>query len=152
MANTATMSQPFLIFFAGTVTGNACAQATFAGANASVVAATADLTGGTANQLWQYGSDNRLYLAGSTSLCIGYVAPTQNAQALILVEMNQGDETQQWTWASGFYLNNVGGSASGTTYVMDLQNGVTTAGTKIQVWQSIANDIDQMWLAVLPVA
>jgi len=123
-------------------------QASYAGVDATVTLQPIQYNGQQPLQLWQFGSDQRIYLysaSGSPTFCLDLVQPIGNGQPLILNNVIASDQTQMWDWNSlAPGLKNIGASASGTTYVIDNSAGGAGSGNKIQIWTYIPN-ANQNW-------
>ena len=100
-----TFMNPSVIMFRGDVFRNVCVEVNvpsggMPGPNDPLWLQPVDATG-TQTQLWQYGSDSRIYLSSTVSnsspLCIGLQGAPSEENALVLVKADPSDQTQQWT-------------------------------------------------------
>lgn len=153
-----TLSAPFVLRWSNAPAGtNLCAQASYAGANATVTLAQIDFRGGTPLQLWQLGSDGRIYLYGSESqgspVCIGYhpTSSALNGTNLFLMAEDASDNTQVWDLSTQApALLNTGAGDAAAQYAMD-SGGFPTPGNSITIFTWGPGNPNQEWaLQTLP--
>ncbi|RUL70461.1 RICIN domain-containing protein [Dyella choica] len=147
------LSIPVLLTYAGNISAMMCAQAVSVGSGAAVLLNPIDYSGNTTTQLWQFGSDNRIYLfnpndALNPILCLSFSGSAQNGAPLVLAQPNALDENQQWIWTNYLSLENIGASTSGTIYMLDNNGSGTNPNNKLQLWAANGTDAQQ-WLTQL---
>lgn len=132
-----TYSDKFTLLWLGSNSGPGyCAQAAYAGAGAAVTLQPVS-SGNT--QQWTYGSDQRIYLAG-TSFCIDINGPIKNGTPLWLADMNASSKNQQWRYSGNAFYN-----VGNPTYLIDNNSGGTSPGNQIQIWNSSSPNTNQIW-------
>lgn len=152
MAVMPVLEGPFLIQFIGSPLADVCLQAANGGPDALVTIAVIDTTGAQILQQWLYGTDGRLYLNNpnlTPFVCLDYTNVPQNGVALQLSPITPADETQQWTW-SGQSNTSTFTNVGNASFSIDVEGGVTTAGTKVQIWQQLNNANQVFALAFIP--
>ncbi len=152
-------STPFILRWSGAVGVSLCAQAAYAGVDASVTQQEVDYSGNTPLQLWQLGSDGRIYLYGGEgqdpAYCLDFrptSPPNLNGTPLLLNTVIPSDATQVWDLASAapLILNTGAALIGGGKYAMD-SGGTPLFGRPVVIYIASAANFDQQWaLEVLP--
>ena len=147
---TANLTPPLVIAYTGQGSTTTCLSATQnAGAGAVITLQQIQWNPAVQNlQLWQFGSDGRIYLYApelTAKLCVDFPNPPKNGQQLQLNLVAQSNQEQMWNWDTkpGFILN-VGAQG----YAIDNNDGHTNPGNQIQIWQQ-GNTPHQIWMPVM---
>lgn len=125
-----------------------CMSAQYQGPDAPITLQPIQWNVANGGQLWRFGNDGRIYLdtpENPAQFCVDFPSPPQNGSPLLLSEVKALDQTQMWNWDTkpGFISN-----VADSTFAIDNNDGNTSPGNKIQVWQQ-GNTQHQIWTPLM---
>jgi hypothetical protein len=145
-----TLMDPAVILFRGDIFSTLCVEADGTGQNIALSLRTVDPTGNTHAQLWQYGSDQRIYQydgTASPAFCIGLNGAVQEENALILVTPSTTDTTQQWSLQTTVpSITNVPNAG----YCMNDASGLGRVGDQVIIFPNTETDNVVWSFAIYP--